>query len=151
NVAVILVDARLGVLEQSRRHAYIAAMLGIPHLCVAANKMDLKGYSRDGFDAICRDFRAVSQKLSFKDVAFVPISALKGDNVVAPSAATSWYDGPTVLRYFETVPIADDANLSDFRYPVQYVLRPNLDYRGFAAQIASGVVRKGERVMVLPS
>jgi bifunctional enzyme CysN/CysC len=150
-VAVILVDARLGVLEQSRRHAYIASLLGIPHLCVAVNKMDLKGYSREVYDAICQDFRGFSDKLPFKDVTFIPISALKGDNVVSRSAAIGWYEGPTVLGYFEQVPIADDANLEDFRFPVQYVLRPNLNYRGFAAQMASGVVRKGDRVMVLPS
>jgi bifunctional enzyme CysN/CysC len=151
NVTVILVDARLGVLEQSRRHAYIASMLGIPHLCVAVNKMDLKGYRREIFDDIRRDFESFASKLGFKDVTYVPISALAGENVVTPGKAMPWYTGPTVLGYFETVPIAADRNLVDFRFPVQYVLRPNLDYRGFSAQIASGVVRKGDQVMVMPS
>jgi bifunctional enzyme CysN/CysC len=151
NVAVILVDARLGVLEQSRRHAYIASMLGIPHLCVAVNKMDLKAYRREIYDEIRRDFESFAGKLGFKDVTYVPISALAGENVVTESQAMPWYSGPTVLGYFETVPIADDGNLVDFRFPVQYVLRPNLNYRGFSAQIASGVVRKGDPVMVLPS
>jgi len=151
NVAVILVDARLGVLEQSRRHAYIASLLGIPHLLVAVNKMDLKAYDRAVFDAIRGDFGAFAQKLGFKDVTYVPISALKGDNVVQKSAHTAWYAGQTVLGYLESVPIASDRNLDDFRFPVQYVLRPNLDYRGFAAQIAGGVVRKGDPIMVLPS
>ncbi len=151
DVAVILVDARLGVLEQSRRHAYLASLLGIRHLCVAVNKMDLKGYEQSVYAAICGDFEAFAQRLGFKDVTYIPISALQGDNVVSASARTPWYQGPTVLGYLETVPIAQDRNLTDFRFAVQYVLRPNLDYRGFAGQIASGVVRKGDRVMVLPS
>ncbi len=151
NVAVILVDARLGVLEQSRRHAYIASMLGIPHLLVAVNKMDLKGYDEGVYRQIGADFAAFARTLGFKDIAYIPISAVKGDNVVTKSARTSWYDGPTVLGYLETVPIAQDRNLKDFRFPVQYVLRPNLNYRGFAGQVASGVVKKGDAVMVLPS
>jgi bifunctional enzyme CysN/CysC len=151
NVAVILVDARLGVLEQSRRHGYIASMLGIPHLLVAVNKMDLRGYQRAPYDAICRDFDAFAQKLGFKDITYVPISALKGDNVVGKSANMPWYEGSTVLGYLESVPIARDRNLDDFRFAVQYVLRPNLDYRGFAGQIASGVIRKGDPIMVMAS
>jgi bifunctional enzyme CysN/CysC len=151
NVAVILVDARLGVLEQSRRHAYIASMLGIPHLLVAVNKMDLKGYAEGVYRQISADFAAFAGKLGFKDVTYVPISAVKGDNVVQPGANTKWYDGPTVLSFLESVPIAQDRNLRDFRFPVQYVLRPNLNYRGFAGQVASGVVKKGDPVMVLPS
>jgi bifunctional enzyme CysN/CysC len=151
NVAVILVDARLGVLEQSRRHAYIASLLGIPHLLVAVNKMDLKGWGRPTYDAICEDFGAFARKLGFKDVTYIPISALKGDNVVTQSANMAWYQGPTVLGYLETVPIAQDRNLDDFRFPVQYVLRPNLDYRGFAGQIAGGVVKKGDSIMVTAS
>ncbi|HMI92382.1 MAG TPA: sulfate adenylyltransferase subunit CysN [Polyangiales bacterium] len=151
NVAVILVDARLGVLEQSRRHAYIASMLGIPHLLVAVNKMDLKEYDGGVYRQISEDFAAFAKKLGFKDVTYIPISALKGDNVVTHSARMEWYRGPTVLGYLETVPIAGDRNLEDFRFPVQYVLRPNLDYRGFAGQVASGVVKKGDAVMVLPS
>jgi bifunctional enzyme CysN/CysC len=151
NVTVILVDARLGVLEQSRRHAYIASMLGIRHLLVAVNKMDLRDYDRSVYDAICKDFSAFSRNLGFKDVTYIPISALKGDNVVKPTTNMPWYTGETVLGYLETVPIAQDRNLSDFRFPVQYVLRPNLDYRGFSAQLASGTLKRGDRVMVLPS
>ena len=152
DVGVILIDARLGVLEQSRRHAYIASLLGIPHLLVAVNKMDLEGLRAR---RLRRDPRGVhglhASSLRFKDVTFVPVSALKGDNVVTRSAQTPWYDGETVLSFLENVPIAEDRNLSDFRYPVQYVLRPNLDYRGFCGQIASGVIKRGDTVMVLPS
>ena len=151
DVGVILIDARLGVLEQSRRHAHIASLLGIPHLLVAVNKMDLKGYSQEVFDGIVRDFRGFVGGLAFKDVTFVPVSALKGENVATRAPNLAWYRGPTVLGYLEEVPIFEDRNLADFRYPVQYVLRPNLNYRGFAAQIASGVVKKGETILVLPS
>jgi bifunctional enzyme CysN/CysC len=151
DVGVILIDARLGVLEQSRRHAYIASLLGIPHLLVAVNKMDLRDYAQATFDAIRAEFRGFVDGLSFHDVTFVPVSALRGENVVEGSPHMPWYDGPTVLGFLERVPIAEDRNLVDFRYPVQYVLRPNLDYRGFSAQIASGVVKKGDEVMVLPS
>ncbi len=151
NVGIILIDARLGVLQQSRRHAYIASLLGIPHLAVAVNKMDLKGYAQTIYDSICDEFGRFSKKLGFKDVTFIPISALEGDNVVTPSTKTPWYRGPTMLEYLETVEIAADRNLEDFRYPVQYVIRPDLTYRGFAAEIASGVVKKGDEVMVLPS
>jgi bifunctional enzyme CysN/CysC len=151
DVGVILIDARLGVLEQSRRHAYIASLLGIPHLLVAVNKMDLRDYAQGVFDDIRRDFHAVVGNLAFKDVTFVPVSALRGENVVTRAASMPWYVGPTVLGLLEEVPIAEDRNLSDFRYPVQYVLRPNLNYRGFSAQVASGVVKKGDTVMVLPS
>ncbi|MDD9942186.1 MAG: sulfate adenylyltransferase subunit CysN [Myxococcales bacterium] len=151
DVGIILIDARLGVLEQSRRHAYIASMLGIPHLLVAVNKMDLKDYAQDVFETIRLEFLEFAGQLRFKDITFVPISALKGDNVVNESDRTPWYDGETVLGYLEQVPIAGDRNLADFRYPVQYVLRPNLNYRGFSAQIASGVVRKGDPITVIPS
>ncbi len=151
DVGVILIDARLGVLEQSRRHAYIASLLGIPHLLVAVNKMDLVGYEQARFLALEREFRAFCAGLSFKDVTFVPVSALLGENVVQRGQSMPWYGGPTVLGFLEQVPIAEDKNLADFRYPVQYVLRPNLNYRGFAGQIASGVIKKGDQVMVLPS
>jgi bifunctional enzyme CysN/CysC len=151
NVCVILIDARLGVLEQSRRHAYIASMLGIPHLCVCVNKMDLRSWDRAVYQTICKDFGAFADQLGFKDVTYIPVSALRGDNVVSASAAMTWYDGPTVLSYLETVPIAGDRNLTSFRFPVQYVLRPNLDYRGFAGQVGSGSVKAGDTVMVLPS
>jgi bifunctional enzyme CysN/CysC len=151
DVGIILIDARLGVLEQSRRHAYIASLLGIPHLLVAVNKMDLKDYSRDVYQAIKDEFTAFTRSLRFKDVTYVPVSALKGDNVVTRSDTTPWYDGDTVLSFLENVPVAEDRNLRDFRYPVQYVLRPNLNYRGFCGQIASGSVKQGDTVMVLPS
>jgi sulfate adenylyltransferase large subunit len=151
DVGVILIDARLGVLEQSRRHAYIASLLGIPHLLVAVNKMDLRDYSQAVFDEICAEFRGFVRGLAFKDVTFVPVSALKGENLLGPAPAMPWYQGPSVLGFLEQVPIAEDRNLRDFRYPVQVVLRPNLNYRGFSAQIVSGMVKKGETVMVLPS
>ena len=151
DVGIILIDARLGVLEQSRRHAYIASLLGIPHLLVAVNKMDLKDYSREVYQAIRDEFTAFTRSLRFKDVTYVPVSALKGDNVVTRSDKTPWYEGDTVLSFLENVPVAEDRNLRDFRYPVQYVLRPNLNYRGFCGQIASGSVKRGDTIMVLPS
>jgi sulfate adenylyltransferase large subunit len=151
DVGVILIDARLGVLEQSRRHAYIASLLGIPHLLVAVNKMDLRDWSEARFTEIRDEFRRFVDGLGFRDVTFVPVSALRGANVVERAAQMPWYDGPTVLGFLERVPIAEDRNLDDLRYPVQYVLRPNLDYRGFAGQLASGVVKKGDEVVILPS
>jgi bifunctional enzyme CysN/CysC len=151
NVAIILIDARLGILPQSRRHAYIASLLGIPHLVVGVNKMDLRDWDRGVFDTIRSEFDAFTKKLSFKDVSFVPISALRGDNVVHGSTTMPWWSGGTLLELLETIPIAADRNLEDFRYPVQYVIRPDLTYRGFAGQIASGTVRVGDELMALPS
>jgi bifunctional enzyme CysN/CysC len=151
SVAIILIDARLGVLQQSRRHAYIASLLGIPYLLVGVNKMDLVNYDEAVFEAVRKDLLAFSEKLGFKEVTFIPMSALRGDNVVARSERMPYYRGPTVLERLEAVPIDADRNMDDFRFPVQIVLRPNLDYRGYAAQIASGVVRPGDEVMVLPS
>jgi bifunctional enzyme CysN/CysC len=151
DAAVILIDARLGVLQQSRRHAYIASLLGIPHLAVCINKMDLVGFAEDVFNAIRREFSEFCARLGFQNVIFIPISALKGDNVVHASAAMPWYSAGTLLQHLETVPVERHANRRDFRFPVQYVLRPNLDYRGFAATIASGTVSKGDRVLILPS
>jgi bifunctional enzyme CysN/CysC len=151
NVALILIDARLGVLTQSRRHAYIASLLGIPHLLVCINKMDLVGFSREVYDRISTEFRAFASQLDFKDVSFVPVSALRGDNIVEKSAQATWYSGPSVLGFLETVPTSADRNLDNFRYPVQYVLRPHLNYRGFAGEIASGTVKRGDPIMVLPS
>jgi len=151
NVAIILIDARLGVLQQSRRHAYIASLLGIPHLFVGINKMDLEGYRQDVFNRIREEFAAFLAPLGFKGVRFIPMSALKGDNVVHHSDSMPWYDGNTLLEHLESVPIASDWNHKDFRYPVQYVLRPDLNYRGFSGALASGVVKKGDKVMVLPS
>lgn len=151
NVALILIDARLGVLQQSRRHAFIASLLGIPHLLVCVNKMDLVGFDRAVFDAILQEFTEFTGRLGFKDVSFLPVSAKGGDNVVSRSAGSPWYKGPTLLEYLETVPIAGDRNHQSFRFPVQCVLRPNLDYRAFAGEVASGILRKGDTVMVLPS
>lgn len=151
NLAVILIDARYGVLPQSRRHAFIATLLGIPHLMVAVNKMDLVEYREEVFTAIRDEFAAFAQQLKARDIRFIPISALKGDNVVQRSPRTPWYDGPSFLEHLESVPIDRDFNLSELRFPVQYVIRPDLDFRGFAGQIASGVIRKGDSVTVLPS
>ncbi|MFW2389708.1 MAG: sulfate adenylyltransferase subunit CysN, partial [Polyangiales bacterium] len=151
DVALILIDARHGVLQQSRRHAYIASLLGIPHLAVCVNKMDLKDYSEDVYNEICADFMEFGKTLRFKEIQFFPVSALVGDNVVSDSEKTPWYDGPNVLGYLETVPVFADRNFEDFRYPVQYVIRPDLDYRGFAAEVAAGVIAKGDEVVALPS
>jgi sulfate adenylyltransferase subunit 1 len=158
NLSVILVDARLGMIEQSRRHACIAALLRIPHLVVAINKMDLVDWSEDRFIEIRTQFEAFLPLLDIKDVKYIPVSALKGDNVVDASPRAPWYSGPTLLRHLETVHIGSDWNLQDFRLPVQWVNRPNNpqdpalhDFRGFSGQIAGGVVRVGQPVMVLPS
>ena len=150
-LAIILIDARYGVLPQSRRHAFIASLLGIPHLAVAINKMDLVEFSRDVYDSICAEFLSFAAQIDAGELAFIPISALLGDNVVTSSSRTPWYDGPPLLEYLETVPIDSDRNLSDMRFPVQTVIRPNLDFRGFAGQLASGVIRQGDEVTVLPS
>ena len=151
HLAIILIDARNGVLPQSRRHAYIANLLGIPRLVVAVNKMDLVDFSRDTFRAIHAEFSAFAAQLGVRELEFIPMSALLGDNVVERSRNMPWYEGPSLLEYLETVPAAADRNLADMRFPVQYVLRPNLDFRGYAGQVASGYVRRGDRVMVLPS
>jgi sulfate adenylyltransferase subunit 1 len=155
NVAIILVDARNGVLEQTVRHAYIASLLRIPHLVVCVNKMDLMNYSEQVFSDIQMRFEDVSVKLDIQDVKFIPISALHGDNVVERSKKMDWYDGPTLMYYLENVHIRSDVNYVDFRFPVQYVIRPQTDayhdYRGYAGRIASGIIRKGDRVMILPS
>jgi bifunctional enzyme CysN/CysC len=151
DVAIILIDARLGVLPQSRRHAYIASLLGIRHLIVAVNKMDLVDYAQERFEQLRDEFAAVAATLRFIDVAYFPISAINGDNIVTRSERTPWFTGQTILDYLETVDIGAVLNLDDFRMPVQYVLRPDLNYRAFAGQIASGIVRPGDAVVVLPS
>jgi sulfate adenylyltransferase large subunit len=151
NLAIILIDARYGVLPQSRRHAFIASLLGIPHLAVAVNKMDLVDYREEVFEAIRTEFAAFADQLKIRDVQFIPISALKGDNVVRAGGRTPWYTGPSLLEFLETVPISSDWNLTDMRFPVQYVIRPDLDFRGFAGQVASGVIRRGDQVTVFPS
>ena len=155
NLAIILIDARYGVLPQSRRHAFLATLLGIPHLVVAINKMDLMEFREDVFARIRRDFSAflaqIETQIDSSAITYIPISALDGDNVVNRSPRTPWYHGPALLEHLETVPIARDINTTDLRFPVQYVIRPNLDFRGFAGTLASGVLRKGDRVTVLPS
>jgi len=158
NLAIILVDARTGVIEQSRRHTAIAAMLRIPHLVVAINKMDLVGWSEQRFLEIRAEFEEFLPRLDIKDVKFIPMSALNGDNVVDASVHTPWYQGPTLLGHLETVHIASDWNLHGFRFPVQWVNRPNNptnpelhDFRGFSGQIAGGIVRKGQKVLALPA
>lgn len=155
NVALILVDARHGVLEQTRRHAYIASLLQIPHVIFCVNKMDLMDYSEERFESIKADLETISAKLSVKDIRFVPISALNGDNVVDRSQNMNWYEGPTLMFLLENIHIASDINHQDFRYPVQYVIRPQTtewhDYRGYAGRIASGSVKVGDAIKVLPS
>jgi bifunctional enzyme CysN/CysC len=151
NVVVILIDARLGVLQQSRRHAYIAALLGSRHLAVCVNKMDLVDFSREVFDAIASEFSEFAARLGFQNVTCFPVSATGGDNVVARSERTPWYEGQTLLEYLETVPVASDLNREDLRYPVQHVLRPDLDYRGLSGQVVSGVLKKDDPVLILPS
>jgi len=150
-LAIILIDARHGVLTQTRRHSFIVSLLGIKHVIVAINKMDLVGYSQAAFEAIIRDYTGFVAKLDIPDVQFIPISALRGDNVVDKSAAMPWYQGPPLLHHLETVHIASDRNLLDMRFPVQCVLRPSADFRGFAGTIASGILRKGDRIVALPS
>jgi len=155
NVALILVDARNGVVEQTRRHAFIASLLQIPHLIVCVNKMDLVDYQEDAYNKIKDQFSRFASKLDINDIEFIPISALKGDNVVNKSKNMSWYGGSTLLYYLENVHIASDQNFIDCRFPVQHVIRPNTDeyhdYRGYAGRIAGGVFKKGDKVMVHPS
>lgn len=155
NVAIILVDARLGVLEQTRRHAYIASLLQIPHIIVCVNKMDLVEYKEDVFENIKTNLEAIASKLSVKDVRYVPISALDGDNVVDRSSKMNWYQGPTLMYLLENIHIGSDINRDDFRFPVQYVIRPQSrewpDYRGYGGRVASGVVNVGDTLTVLPS
>ncbi|HNG24577.1 MAG TPA: GTP-binding protein, partial [Microthrixaceae bacterium] len=155
DLAVVLVDARKGLLEQSRRHAFIASLLRIPHLVVAVNKMDLVDYSQARFDEIVEEFRQFAMKLEVADLAFIPISALHGDNVVQRSLNMDWYEGASLLHHLESVHIASDRNLIDARFPVQYVIRPQSDefhdYRGYAGQVAGGVFKPGDEVVVLPS
>ncbi|KUG23940.1 sulfate adenylyltransferase subunit 1 [hydrocarbon metagenome] len=149
--AVILVDARNGVLTQSKRHGFIISLLQIPHLIVAVNKMDLVDYAEDVFNRIVEEYESFSQKLDIHDIAYIPVSALKGDNVVTKSKKMPWYDGMTLLHYLENIHVTADRNLVDFRFPVQYVIRPHLGFRGFAGKIVSGTITPGEEVVVLPS
>jgi len=156
DVAIILIDAKAyakagGLLPQSRRHTYIASLLGIPHVVAAVNKMDIVDYSQANYEAIRRDFEALCAELGLPDVTVIPVSALEGDNVVTPSAAMPWYTGPTLLEYLETVPLVQAETTGPMRFPVQLVLRPDANFRGFAGQVARGTLRAGDRVMALPS
>ena len=151
NLAIILVDARSGVITQTRRHTYLVSLLGIKHVVLAVNKMDLVDYDRNVFDRIVSDYRHFAEPLGIPDITCIPLSALKGDNVVESSENMKWYTGKPLLEFLETVHIGSDKNFSDFRYPIQYVLRPNLDFRGFSSTVASGIVRKGDEVIALPS
>lgn len=155
NVALVLVDARNGIVEQTRRHAIIASLLQIPHIVVCINKMDLVNWKEDVYDDIHKDFEKFAAKLDVKDVSFIPISALKGDNVVSRSENMRWYEGATLLYYLENVHIASDHNFIDTRFPVQHVIRPYNDeyhdYRGYAGRVAGGILKKGDKVTLLPS
>lgn len=151
DLAIILVDASKGLLTQSRRHAFISSLLRIPHLVVAVNKMDLVGYDEKVFNEIVSDFRSFAKKLNVSDITYIPISALKGDNVVDKSENTDWYNGSTLLHHLETVKVDASDNIVDFRFPVQYVIRPNQNFRGFSGRVASGHVRPGDEITVLPS
>ncbi|MBP7506372.1 MAG: sulfate adenylyltransferase subunit CysN [Prolixibacteraceae bacterium] len=149
--AVILIDAKNGVLSQSKRHGFIISLFQIPHIVVVVNKMDLVGYSENVYNEIVSEYNAFSQKLNIDDIIYIPVSALKGDNVVTKSINMPWYDGATLLHYLENIHGSSNRNLVDFRFPVQYVSRPNHDFRGFAGRIASGTISPGEEVVVLPS
>ncbi|PZF98058.1 sulfate adenylyltransferase subunit 1 [Micromonospora deserti] len=155
DLALILVDARKGLVEQSRRHAFLCSLLRVPHLVLCVNKMDLVDWSQEVFERIADEFTAFAAKLEVPDLTVVPISALKGDNIVSRSKNMPWYEGPSLLHHLERVHIASDRNLVDVRFPVQYVIRPQsttvTDYRGYAGQVASGVLKPGDEVMVLPS
>jgi sulfate adenylyltransferase subunit 1 len=155
NLAIILVDARHGIIEQTIRHAFIASLLQIPHVVICVNKMDLVDYSEDVFEKIRNQFMEFSAKLDIQDIRFVPISALKGDNVVNRSTNMDWYNGPTLMYILENIYIAGDNNLIDARFPVQYVIRPQSkdfpDYRGYAGRLASGTLHVGDEIKVLPS
>ncbi len=158
DLAIVLVDARNGLTEQSRRHAFLATLLRVPHLVMAVNKMDLVDYSSDVFDSIVEEFTAFAAKLEIGDLTFIPISALHGDNVVQRSGNMPWYEGPSLLHHLEHLHIASDRNLIDVRFPVQYVIRPHQatdpelhDYRGYAGQVAGGVLKPGDEITHLPS
>ncbi|MFP4427673.1 MAG: sulfate adenylyltransferase subunit CysN, partial [Spirochaetaceae bacterium] len=151
DLAVILIDARNGVLTQSKRHGIIASLLGIPHVVVCVNKMDLVEYSKERYEEIVAEYQEFAQKLNIHDIEFIPVSALMGDNVVNRSEKTPWYHGSPLLQFLENVTISADRNLVDFRFPVQYVVRPHQDFRGFSGQVVSGTIKVGEEVVALPS
>ncbi|MBR1498996.1 MAG: sulfate adenylyltransferase subunit CysN [Bacteroidaceae bacterium] len=151
NLAIILVDARNGIITQTRRHTFLVSLLGIRHIVLAVNKMDLVDFSEEVFSRIRNEYLALTAQLGIEDVTCFPLSAKEGDNVVEKSERTPWFRGTSLLEFLETVPIHLDRNMQDFRFPVQYVLRPNLDFRGFCGKVASGIIRKGDPIMALPS
>ena len=155
NLAIILVDARQGVLEQTRRHTFLANLLGIKHVAVCINKMDLVGYSQETFETIVEDYKNFSSKLDIPDIHYIPISALFGDNVVDKSTKMDWYQGATLMHTLENVQISSDHNHVDARFPIQYVIRPQShdypDYRGYAGRVAGGIFKPGDEVIALPS
>ncbi|GIF24394.1 bifunctional enzyme CysN/CysC [Actinoplanes tereljensis] len=155
DLALILVDARKGLVEQSRRHAFLTSLLRVPHLVLCINKMDLVDWDKDTYDKIADEFTSFAAKLEITDLTIIPVSALNGDNIASRSENSPWYEGPSLLHHLEHVHIASDRNLVDVRFPVQYVIRPQsttvTDYRGYAGQVASGVLKPGDEVMVLPS
>lgn len=152
NLAIILIDARNGVITQSKRHAFISSLLGIPHMVVAVNKMDIVDYKQEVFEKIKKDFSEFASKLNIRDLHFIPMSALKGDNVVEPSPGNMpWYKGQCLMELLENIYIGSDRNLIDLRFPVQYVTRPTQDFRGYCGRVASGIIRKGDEIMVMPS
>jgi sulfate adenylyltransferase subunit 1 len=154
SLIIVLIDARQGVVEQTRRHSIIASLLRIPHVVVAINKMDLVDFSKEVFDQIVADYSEVARQLNLKDVTYIPMSALQGDNIVDASAKTPWYQGKPLLEFLETIELTEDVNLKDPRFQVQYVIRPQTedlhDYRGYAGKVISGVYKKGDKVLVLP-
>lgn len=151
NLAIILVDARQGVVVQTRRHTFLVSLLGIRHVVLAVNKMDLVDFDRERFEAIASEYRHFVESLGISDLQCIPLSALDGDNVVKHSDRTPWYHGPALLEFLETVSIDQDINMTDFRFPVQYVIRPDADFRGYGGKVASGVVSRGDEVKALPS
>ncbi|MBN2616109.1 MAG: sulfate adenylyltransferase subunit CysN [Bacteroidales bacterium] len=151
NLAILLADARKGVITQTKRHTFLASLLGIKHVVLAVNKMDLVDYKKEVYDQIVADYKSFITQLDVPDVTFIPLSALKGENVVEPSDKMPWYHGQSMLEFLETVHISSDRNFEDFRFPVQYVIRPDLQYRGFAGKVASGIIKKGDEIRVMPS
>ncbi len=151
HLAIILIDARKGVITQTKRHSFLISLLGIKHVIVAINKMDLMQYDQVVFDKIRQDYLEFTTRLDIPDIQFVPLSALKGDNIVDPGNNMPWYRGPSIMDLLETIPVSADRNFVDFRFPIQYVSRPNLNFRGFAGRLSSGILRKGDEVIALPS
>lgn len=151
NLAILLADARKGVITQTKRHTFLASLLGIKHIVLAVNKMDLVDFKQEVFEQICDDYRKFTTTLGIPDITFIPVSALKGDNVVDISDRMPWYHGKSMLEFLETVHVVSDRNFDDLRIPIQYVIRPTLDYRGFAGKVASGIIRVGDEVMAMPS